>query len=214
MRTAGPSITVVDMMQHSAIAAEVCLRPTAMGDDHLDITGLLARSRTDLAAREAVYELVYADLRRIARRRLAHSRPGDTLSVTSLVNEAYLKLIGRTGQAWDNRDHFLGVAANAMRQITVDYVRAKLSEKRGGGQKPLRLEQVDIPALQAPAMVLALEEGLQQLAVTSPRLVTVVECRFFAGLTVEETASTLGVSGRTVEREWLRAKEWLKAYLT
>ena len=202
------------MMQASAIAIEVCFRPTPMSNDQSDITGLLARSRTDIAAREAVYELVYADLRRIAKQRLARSRPGDTLSVTSLVNEAYIKLTKRTGQAWDNRDHFLGVAANAMRQITVDYVRAKLSEKRGGGEKPLRLEQVDIPALRKPAMVLALEEGLQQLATEYPRLVTVVECRFFAGLTADETAAALGVSSRTVEREWVRAKEWLKDYLT
>ncbi len=202
------------MMQASAVAIEVRFRPTPMSNDQSDITGLLARSRTDIAAREAVYELVYADLRRIAKQRLARSRPGDTLSVTSLVNEAYIKLTKRTGQAWDNRDHFLGVAANAMRQITVDYVRAKLSEKRGGGEKPLRLEQVDIPALRKPAMVLALEEGLQQLANENPRLVTVVECRFFAGLTADETAAALGVSSRTVEREWVRAKEWLKDYLT
>ena len=179
-----------------------------------EITAMLKRSRTDEQAREAVYQLVYEDLRRLAGHRIASARPGETLSVTSLVNEAYLKLIERTGSQWNDRSHFLRVAAKAMRQITIDYVRAKLTDKRGAGQAPLSLEDLQLPAAEKPAMVMALEEGLRQLAEESPRLVDVVECRFFAGLTIPETAAALETSTRTVERDWEQARQWLKDYLT
>ena len=101
-----------------------------------------------------------------------------------------------------------------MRQITIDYVRAKLTDKRGAGQAPLSLEDLQLPAAEKPAMVMALEEGLRQLAEESPRLVDVVECRFFAGLTIPETAAALETSTRTVERDWEQARQWLKDYLT
>lgn len=175
---------------------------------------MLRRSRTDEKAREALYELVYGDLRRIAGYRIASARPGETLSVTSLVNEAYLKLTDDTVQQWSDRNHFLCVAAKAMRQITIDYIRAKLTDKRGGGEHPRSLESVQLPASRKPEMVMALEEGLQQLALEDPRLVNVVECRFFAGLTIPETAAALETSNRTVERDWKRARQWLKVYLT
>ena len=179
-----------------------------------DITAMLLRSRTDDDAREALYEFVYADLRRIARHRISSAGPGETLSVTSLVNEAYLKLTDRTAQQWTDRNHFMCVAARAMRQITVDYMRSKLTAKRGAGQSALPLENMELPASEKPEMVLALEEGLRQLALEEPRLVNVVECRFFAGMTIPETAEALEVSHRTVERDWGRARSWLKDFLT
>lgn len=179
-----------------------------------DITALLKRSRTDDDARQAVYDLVYDDLRRIAGSRIAASRPGDTLSVTSLVNEAYLKLTHRTGPAWSDRGHFLRVASRAMRQITVDYVREKLAAKRGGGERNLPLDEMQVPAAQKPEMVLALEEGLRELAELQPRLVEIVECRFFAGLSNQETARALGISRSTVDRDWAAAREWLTEYLS
>jgi len=179
-----------------------------------DITAMLRRSGTDENARNELYELVYADLRRLAGHRIASARPGETLSVTSLVNEAYLKLTDGAEQHWSDRKHFLRVAAKAMRQITIDYVRAKLTDKRGGGEQPRSLDSVQLPTTQKPEMVLALEEGLQQLEQEDPRLVNVVECRFFAGLTIAETAAVLETSNRTVERDWKRARKWLKDYLT
>ena len=179
-----------------------------------DITAMLLRSRTDDEARDALYRFVYDDLRRIARYRISSAKPGETLSVTSLVNEAYLKLTDRTAQQWSDRNHFMCVAARAMRQITVDYMRSKMAEKRGAGRSALRIENMELPAREKPEMVLALEEGLQQLSLEEPRLVSVVECRFFAGMTIPETAEALEVSHRTVERDWGRARAWLKDYLT
>ncbi len=175
---------------------------------------MLRRSRTDDEARQALYELVYGDLRRIAGYRIASARPGETLSVTSLVNEAYLKLTDATGQEWSDRGHFLRVAARAMRQITIDYVRAKKTEKRGGDLDRIDLDAGQLPAVRKSDMVIALEEGLQELAQEDTRLVSVVECRFFAGLSIPETATAIGTSERTVERDWARAREWLKTYLT
>lgn len=179
-----------------------------------NITAMLLRSRTDEQARNALYELVYDDLRQLARYRIASARPGETLSVTSLVNEAYLKLTERTAQEWNDRNHFMCVAAKAMRQITIDYVRAKMTDKRGSGQPAIPMENLQLPAGAKPEMVLALEEGLQHLAKESPRLVSVVECRFFAGMTIPETAAALDVSSRTVERDWDEARQWLKNFLT
>jgi RNA polymerase sigma factor (TIGR02999 family) len=179
-----------------------------------DITTMLRRSRTDDDAREVLYDLIYSDLRRIAGYRIASSRPGETLSVTSLVNEAYLKLTDGTEQEWSDRGHFLRVAARAMRQITIDYVRAKKTDKRGGEMAHIDMETGQLPATRKSEMVIALEEGLQQLALEDPRLVTVVECRFFAGLTIPETAAAVGTSERTIERDWQRARQWLRTYLT
>ncbi len=179
-----------------------------------DLTALLQRSRSDTSAQEVVYRLVYDDLRRIAGHRISESRPGETLSVTSLVNDAYLKLTERTGKQWADRSHFFRVASRAMRQITVDYVRTKLALKRGAGLASVPLESLQLPANEKPAMVIALEEGLEQLAVSEPRLVSVVECRFFAGLTIDETAQALEISHATVERDWARARSWLEEYLT
>jgi RNA polymerase sigma factor (TIGR02999 family) len=185
-----------------------------MSNSRKDITTMLRRSRTDVDAREKVFQMIYGDLRRLAGYRISVSRPGDTLSVTSLVNEAYLKLTDRTGQEWNDRNHFMRVAAKALRQITIDHVRAKLADKRGGGQAAIELNESHLYISEKPEMILALEEGLEQLSNEHPRLVNIVECRFFAGLSVPETADALGVSVSTVERDWRTAKHWLKDYLS
>ena len=182
--------------------------------DPRNVTALLHRSSEDPAALEAVYEIVYADLRRLAGRQLGPRGADQTLSVTALVNEAFLKLSDRTGGAWNDRLHFLRVAARAMRQITVDHARAKLSKKRGSGQSALPLIEPQVAAETKSEMILALEEGLQQLAADNERLVRVVEFRFFAGLTAEETAAALDTSRRTVQRDWEAARAWLKTFLT
>ncbi len=187
----------------------------AMALNSAEITALLEESRSDTQAREAVFKLVYDDLRRIAGHRISSARPGQTLSVTALVNEAYIKLTDRTAQQWQDRAHFLRVASRAMRQITIDHFRGKLRGKRGGGAQAVPLDQLQLAAIEEdPDMVLALEQGLEELAEKSPRMVEVVECRFFTGLTIPETALALGVSTRTVERDWDQAKDWLKRFLS
>jgi len=179
-----------------------------------NLTEILNRSRTDADAREQLYGMIYDDLRRLAAHRVAVSRPGETLSVTSLVNEAYLKLTDRTGQMWNDRAHFMRVASRALRQITIDHVRAKLARKRGGGQAALELFESQVAMDEKPEMIIALEAGLDDLANENPRMVSVVECRFFAGYTSAETAEALDTSVSTVERDWQAAKTWLKDYLS
>lgn len=178
------------------------------------ITRLLRRSRTDTAARTKLYGLIYRDLRRVAGYRIAASRPGQTLSITALVNETYLKLTHGAEQDWRDRGHFLRVAATAMRQITIDYMRAKRSSKRASDMPPISFDAVSIAAEEKSEMVLALEDGLLELATENPRLVHVVECRFFAGMSIPETAAALDVSESTIERDWREARSWLKNYLT
>lgn len=178
------------------------------------ITELLRRSREDPEAREQVYRIVYDDLRSIARARLGRSDSSQTLSPTALVHEAYLKLVNRTAGAWNDRRHFLRLAARAMRDIAVDTARARHSAKRGGGQRAEPLNEEGTPGHAKPEMVLALEETLDELRETNPRLIEIVECRFFAGYTTEETAEALECSLRTVQREWGLAREWIKQRLS
>ena len=178
-----------------------------------EITQLLRASRRNSLARSRVYDAIYHDLRRVARSRIAASRPGQTLSVTALVNETYLKLTNGSEQDWQDRAHFLKVAAAAMRQITIDHLRSKQAAKRGTGAVPLSLDVVPIAAEEKSEMILALEEGLVALAKEDARLAQVVELRFFAGMTIAESAEALEISERTVERNWRDAKRWLKRFL-
>ncbi|MGQ0622634.1 MAG: ECF-type sigma factor [Panacagrimonas sp.] len=149
----------------------------------------------------------YADLRRLARRERRRVSASETLRTTALVNEAYLKLY-QSGH-WRDRAHFLGSAANAMRQALVTHARARLTAKRGGGVAPLPLEDADGVLAEPEEKLVSLEEALQRLEQLNPRLAQVVECRYFAGYTEAETALALGVTGRTVQRDWVRAKALL-----
>ncbi len=177
------------------------------------ITQLLRESRSDGDARKRLYDAVYQDLRQVARFRIAASKPGQTLCVTALVNETYLKLTNGSDQDWQDRAHFLKVAATAMRQITIDHLRAKQAAKRPSGAAAVSLDVVPVAAEEKSEMILALEEGLVALSNKNPRLVQVVELRFFAGMTVPESAEAMGVSPSTIERDWREAKRWLKTYL-
>ena len=158
-----------------------------------DVTRLLHDwSEGDEGAAERLMPLVYDELRRLARHYLRHERPDHTLQPTALVNEAYLKLVDQRRVGWQNRHHFFGIAAQMMRRVLVDHARAHAAEKRGG-----------------PRRKVSLDEALQKLAEVFPRKGRVVELRFFGGLSVEEAAGVLGVSDKTVMREWESAKLWL-----
>jgi RNA polymerase sigma factor (TIGR02999 family) len=158
--------------------------------------------------------LVYDDLRRIAHRRLAAERTGLTLDTTAVVHEAYLRLAERPGAGWRDRAHFFAVSARIIRHVLVDHARKRQSQKRGGDAVRIQVHDGLPGEPQRPVDLLALEEALNRLAVLDERLVRVVECRFFAGLDVAETAEVLASSRRTVERDWTRAKAYLYQALT
>jgi RNA polymerase sigma factor (TIGR02999 family) len=153
--------------------------------------------------------LVYDDLRAIAHRQLRGERPDHTLSTTALIHEAYLKLADQTRVPARGRAYFFGAAAIAMRQILVDHARRRGRRKRGGGQRPVTLEEEHLVADDFAAEVLDLHEALDRLAAIDARSARVVECRFFGGLSNEETADALDISPRTVRRDWLTARAWL-----
>ena len=177
------------------------------------ITTLLAELRD--GRREALDELyprVYEQLREIGRRQLARRGADSLLGTTALVNELYLRLIEQTHIHWRDRGHFFAVAAMAMRQILVDRARERLAAKRGGGRQRTTLADVAAADVQAEE-VLSIDDALSRLAALDPRLARVVECRFFGGLSEEETAEALGIGERTVRRDWTKARALLAASL-
>lgn len=182
-----------------------------MADEALRVSELLdAYRRGDDSALEKLVPLVYDDLRLLARRQRRRLPAGETLNTTALVHEVYLKLRGNAGPGWQDRAHFLAVASRAMRQILVDYARRRGAGKRGAGAAVLPLDERDAAVARDADRILALDEALEGLGRLDPRLPRIVECRFFGGLTEEETAQALGVSTRTVQRDWLRARAWLR----
>ena len=167
----------------------------------------------DQTAGDRLVSLVYDELRRMARRYMARQPAGHTLQTTALIHETYLRLVDQKELQWQNRAHFFGVAAKAMRSILVDYARKRKAHKREAaspldagwpepGGKPVPMEEI-----------LAVDEGLQRLSELDPQQCRVVEMRYFAGMSVEETAEALGISPRTVKRDWAMARSWLHAYL-
>jgi RNA polymerase sigma factor (TIGR02999 family) len=180
-----------------------------------EVTQLLkAYEAGDRSAFDRLVPIVYDELRRLARRQLYRGpRGGQTLNTTGLVHEAWLRLVDQSQAEWQDRGHFLAVAARAMRQITIDHARRRLAAKRGGGAPREQLDESRLPGAQRAEWLLALEEALEHLARHNERLVRVVECRFFAGFSEEETAEALGVSLRTAQRDWLRARAWLREEL-
>jgi RNA polymerase sigma factor (TIGR02999 family) len=177
---------------------------------------LRAHARGDEDAGEQLAGLIYDELHRIAHLQRRRGGPEATLQTTGLVHETYIKLVDRTQTSWNDRVHFFAVAARAMRQILIDQARRKLRAKRGGGQVHLELEDERLIAegalgsLQQAEELLSIHAALERLEAVKPRLARVVEFRFFAGLSEEEAAQTLGVSTRTVERDWVRARAWLR----
>src|SRR5512132_2005157 len=168
---------------------------------------LLAMRDGDQAALDQLIPLVYERLRAMARARLAGQ--GASLDTTSLVHEAYLKMVDQSRAEWRDRNHFFAVAATAMRHIVVDRARRRGADKRGGGVRLAPLEEVDAPVEARVEQILAIDEALTRLGALDGRLVRMVELRFFAGLSIEETAGALGVDPRTVNRDWRMARALL-----
>ncbi|MBI2833037.1 MAG: RNA polymerase subunit sigma-70 [Acidobacteria bacterium] len=170
------------------------------------LEGAAAGDRDALAA---LLPLVYDELRRIAARYLRRERPGQTLQATALVHEAYIRLLRDSDLSWQNRPHFLAIAANVMRQILIERARARLAAKRGGGRARVPLRDSLVAGDGTTVDLLALDEALTRLAAADAERARVVELRFFGGLTIEETAEAMNVSPATVKRAWTFAKAWL-----
>jgi RNA polymerase sigma factor (TIGR02999 family) len=174
-----------------------------------EITELVVRwTQGEGAAREKLVPLVYDQLRRMARHCLAKERPDHTLQSAALVNEAYLRLVGHSSVRWDDRVHFFVVAAQLMRRILVDHARKRGAAKRGDGIN-VSLDEQLAPAKSRPVDVVALDEALNELARMNPEHSRIVELRFFAGLSIEETARAMGTSPATIKRDWAVARAWL-----
>jgi|SRR5579884_969839 len=164
----------------------------------------------DLHAAEQLLPLIYDELRKLAAQKLTQEKPGQTLEATALVHEAYLRLVDTAkAQHWNSRGHFFAAAAEAMRRILVENVRRKESLKRGGGRVRKSLDEENLVVAEEPDELLALDEALEQLTVSDPQAAEVVKLRYFAGLTVPQTAEVLGVSPRTVDSLWAFARAWL-----
>jgi RNA polymerase sigma factor (TIGR02999 family) len=182
-----------------------------------NITGQLRNwsGRGDKQSAEVALNLVYDELRRQAHRYLRRERAGHTLQTTALVHEVYLKLVKQEKIAWESRSHFLAIAAKLMRQILIDYARAKHRAKRGGANNQVSLENaLTVGVGETNFDLLALDEALSRLGQKEEHLADIVELRFFSGLSVERTAEVLGTSDSTVKRDWQMAKAWLHRELT
>jgi len=175
-----------------------------------EVTRLLADwSGGDEGALKRLIPLVQPELHRLAHHYMSREGAGQTLQTTALLNEAYLRLVDDPTRTWQNRTHFVAVAAQLMRRIMVDHARERRSLKRGGGAPKVPLDDVALVTETRSEELLALDEALEKLAVLDPRKSQIVELRYFGGLTVEETAAFLKLSDRTVKREWRMAKVWL-----
>jgi RNA polymerase sigma-70 factor (ECF subfamily) len=175
-----------------------------------DVTVLLAEvTKGDKQAASKLIPLVYDELRRLAGRYMRRERADHTLQATALVNEAYLKLVQYPSLDWQNRAQFFGLAAQVMRHILVDHARGHGTAKRGAGKQAVSLDEALVFSPEKAFELLKLDESLERLARLDPRQGRIVELRFFGGLTVEETAHVLGISPKTVKREWSVAKAWL-----
>ena len=174
------------------------------------VTDMLVRARAgDPSALADVFPLIYDELRRLAQQQLRHEPDGHTLSPTALVHEAYMRLMDYTRTEWAGRAHFMAVAATAMRRILVDHARGHRSLKRGGGLRRVSIDAVELGTEDRAELLIAIDDALGRLKEIDARQAQVVECRFFGGMTEEETAAALGVGLRTAKRDWAKAKSWL-----
>ena len=180
------------------------------GDTQVDVTGLLVNwSNGDQQALEELMPLVYGELRRLAKAYLRRERSDHTLQSTALVNEAFLRLVNQRNVQWKNRAHFFGIAAQLIRRILVDHARAHQADKRGAGAFKLSLDEAIGVAEKQDLDLVALDDALKRLTELDPQQGRIVELRFFAGLSIEETGEVLGVSPATVKRDWSTARAWL-----
>jgi RNA polymerase sigma factor (TIGR02999 family) len=184
---------------------------SAIADPPVNLTALLLKwGQGDEQALERLVPLVHRQLKQIARRCMAGERAGHSLQATALVNEAYVRLIDGKAVQWQDRAHFLAVAARVMRRVLVDHARARGNQKRGGGAARVTLDEALVVAADSRQDFVALDDALQALAAFDERKSRVIELRFFGGLSVEETAAVLDVSRDTVMRDWRLAKAWLQ----
>jgi len=174
---------------------------------------LVAWSDGDQAALDRLTPLVYNELHRLARRYMRREHQGHTLQTSALVNEAYLRLVHQRDVRWQNRSHFFGIAAQLMRRILVDHARSHGRAKRGGDAHKLSLDATVIVSKERDVDLVTIDEALSKLAKLDPQKSRIVELKFFGGLSTEEIAECLHVSSRTIEREWRKAKVWLKVAL-
>jgi RNA polymerase sigma factor (TIGR02999 family) len=175
-----------------------------------DATRILsAIEQGNTKAAEQLLPLVYAELRRLARQKLAHEKSGQTLQATALVHEAYLRLVGAGDPGWNSRGHFFAAAAQAMRRILVESARRKQSQRKSAQGRRLDIDEIELADQSPPANLLALDEALERFALKNAVAARLVELRFFAGLTMPEAAAALGMPLRTVERNWEYARSWL-----
>jgi len=181
-------------------------------DSAAPVTVMLRRVQTgDREALAELIPLVYGELKTLASRQRRKASPYETLNTTALVHEAFIKLTDGKNREFNDRCHFFAAAATAMRHIAVDYARRRTAERRGGGRPQISLDQVEVAAPENSETVLVIDEALSRLAQHDLRMAQVVECRFFGGMTEEETATALGVTDRTVRRDWTKARAWLHA---
>lgn len=181
-----------------------------MSEAKNQLTVILNSVRDDSESIKKVFPLVYDDLRNMAHRQLRRERAGHTMNTTDLVHEAYMKLVKFPPEGeWDGRRHFFGVAARAMRQILVNYAKKKNRQKRGGENQPVEFEEGFYMTEEKAEELILLDEALSRLEKMNERQGRIVECRYFAGYKVEETAEILGISPATVKRDWTTAKAWL-----
>lgn len=178
-----------------------------------DTARLLRDAESGATSTDALFPVLYEELRVLARRQLAGEASGHTLRTTALVHEAWIRLADGNGVGPRGRAYFFGAAARAMRQVLVDHARRRQSLKRGGGERALTLEEDGVAVDAAAGELIDLDRALEELAARNPRHAQVVECRFFGGLDVEETAAVLGVSERTVKADWAFARAWLRRAL-
>jgi RNA polymerase sigma factor (TIGR02999 family) len=179
-----------------------------------DVTQLLrAWSEGDEAALEQLVPLVEAELHRLARAYMSRERKGHTLQATALVNEVFLRLADTPTLRWQDRAHFIGIAARLMRRVLVDHARARGSRKRGGGAEQVPLDDAQLATPELPLDVIAVDRALETFATIDRRKSQIVELRFFGGLSLEETADVLGISVETVKRDWRVARLWLSREL-
>jgi RNA polymerase sigma factor (TIGR02999 family) len=175
-----------------------------------DVTQVLqAIGRSEAGAAEKLLPLVYADLRRLAAARMAQEMPGQTLQATALVHEAWLRLVKDGDRTWQNRAHFFGAAAEAMRRILIERARHRSRLKHGGGQARLNIEDLELAGTTPDEKVLLVDEALARLKAEDPELERIVVLKFFGGLSNAEIAETLGLAQRTLDRQWAYARAWL-----
>jgi RNA polymerase sigma factor (TIGR02999 family) len=184
--------------------------PPLPGPPQAEVTRLLcAISGGDAVASEQLLPLVYDQLRRIAQQKIGAEHPGHTLQATALVHEAYVRLVGDDPVPWSNRAHFVAAAAEAMRRILIEHARRRGRIRHGGGRLKLPLSVVDLACECDPDDILALDDSIRRLEEQDPRAAQVVRLRFYAGLSIDETAAAMDLSPRTVKRDWEVARAWL-----